>query len=143
MGKLYPLLNFNNKYDMTIYHSKLRNFSTFVMYKGRVRCIRFQDAGSASGYSEYRCSDAELCKAIEQLPAFKNKVFFIHKKETKQEVEQAVETSTATPYPKVTKIQEAIAVLESEFGVNADSVVSKSDALRLAAKHKISFPNLK
>ena len=128
---------------MTIYHSKLRNFSTFVMYKGRVRCIRFQDAGATSGYSEYRCADDELCKAIEQLPAFKSKAFFIHKQETKKEVEQAVEASTATPYPKVKKIQDAIAVLESEFGVSADSVVSKSDALRLAAKHNISFPNLK
>ena len=128
---------------MTIYHSKLRNFSTFVMYKGRIRCIRFSDAGAANGYSIYKCADNELCQAIEKLPSF-NKIFYLHKQEKPVEkTQEAVAESTATPYPKVKKIQDAIAVLESEYGVSSDSVVSKSDVLRHASKLNISFPNLK
>ena len=60
-----------------------------------------------------------------------------------EKAQEAVVESTATPYPKVKKIQDAIAVLESEYGISSDSVVSKSDVLRHASKLNISFPNLK
>ena len=128
---------------LTIYRSKTRNFATFVMYKGRVRYVRFVDQGQAYGYSIFKCTDPELCQAIEKLPSF-NKLFYLHKQEKPVEkTQEAVVESTATPYPKVKKIQDAIAVLESEYGVSSDSVVSKSDVLRHASKLNISFPNLK
>ena len=127
---------------LTIYRSKTRNFSTFVMYKGRVRCIKFDDQGAALGFSMFRSEDPELCKVIEALPTF-GKVFYIHKQEKVEQAKEEVATSTATPYLKVKKIQDAIDVLSREFGIDADSVVSKSDVLRHASKLNISFPNLK
>lgn len=126
----------------TIYRSKTRNFSTFVMYKGRVRCISFTDQGVALGFSTYTCNDPELCKVIEALPSF-GKAFQVYKKEEVNQPKKAEEIVSTTPYPKVKKIQEAIAVLESEFGVDSASIVSKSDALRYASQYNISFPNLK
>lgn len=126
----------------TVYRSKTRNFSTFVMYKGRVRCISFTDQGAACGFSTYTCNDPELCKVIEALPFF-GKAFEVYKKEEVKKPQAAAEVVSGTPYPKVKKIQDAIAVLESEFGIAADSVVSKADVLRHASKLNISFPNLK
>ena len=125
---------------ITEYRSNLINYSTFVLFKGRVVCVRFDNQGS---YSNFKSSNEELCKEIEKLPGF-NTTFYLYKQEKPVEKSQeAVAVSTATPYPKVKKIQEAIAVLESEFGVDGASIVSKSDALRYASQHNISFPNLK
>ena len=112
------------------------------MYKGRVRCIKFDDQGAALGFSMFRSEDPELCKVIEALPTFGN-VFYIHKQEKVEQAKEEVATNTATPYLKVKKIQDAIDVLSREFGIDADSVVSKSDVLRHASKLNISFPNLK
>ena len=133
-----PIFVFSTKM-ITIYHTNLKNYSTFVVYKGRVVCIRFDNQGS---YSTYKSTNPELCKVIEALPEF-GKVFYIHKQEKVEKAKEEVAVSNATPYPKVKKIQDAIAVLESEFGIAADSVVSKSDVLRHASKLNISFPNLK
>lgn len=125
---------------ITEYRSNLKNYSTFVLFKGRVVCVRFDNQGS---YSNFRTANEELCKEIEKLPGF-NSTFYLHKQEKPVEkTQEAVAESTATPYPKVKKIQDAIAVLESEYGVSSDSVVSKSDVLRHASKLNISFPNLK
>jgi hypothetical protein len=112
------------------------------MHKGRVHCIRSSDQGSALGFSTYVCQDDELAKQIEKSSTF-NKVFFVYHKEEPKKVVKENTSDTTTPYPKVKKIQDAIAVLESDFNVPSDSVVSKADALRLASQFNISFPNLK
>jgi len=135
------------------YKSSSRNLVLFLTVRGRVRCIRFSDMGATYKYSLFTTDDAKTQEALENSKKF-NKEFFLLKSSEQEKKptigEEGPETVAQQPkrkieasYPKVKRVQEAVAILEEKYGVEPGTLSKKADVLRVANQYNIEFPDLK
>ena len=107
-----------------------------VKLSGKVKFITF-----GGPRSEFKTTDVEMQKAIENSNAFKNGFIITPKGATVDtNIESANEPKS---YPGVADFQEAADILKKEYSVAHQSVRSPEAILKKAQELNVSFPDLK
>lgn len=112
-----------------------------VRVNGTTVYVRFRDMGKRINRGVYVTNDIAVANALESHPDF-DKYFFLESgtiEDTKSEPQQHIYDKE---YPDVHRTQEANKILINEYGVSKDELNSKEEALHIAEKLNILFPNL-
>ncbi len=112
-----------------------------VRINGTTVYIRFRDMGKRINRGVYVTNDSAIATALENHPDF-NKYFFLESGSIETTESKPQEHIYDKEYPDVHRTQEANKILMNEYGVSKDELNAKEDALRIAEKLNISFPNL-
>jgi hypothetical protein len=123
---------------MTVFISSILNYSTSMVVDGATYHISFTNRGKPYNYGYYVCGNDKLAKALEKHPEY-GKYFRLQEE---KKVEPKVERVYNKVYEEVKRTQEANKILVDEYGVEKDQLKSKADALSIADKLNIHFPNL-
>ncbi len=112
-----------------------------VLVDGKAVYVRFRDMGKRINRGVYVTNDLQIANALEQHPDF-NKYFFLESGTIENTNGEPQKHIYDKEYPDVHRTQEANKILIGEYGVSKDELNSKDDALRIAEKLNILFPNL-
>lgn len=124
---------------MKKYLSTERVKTIFIPVAGEMYSVRFRDMGQKANCGVFVTNDKNVADVLERHPDF-NKYFFLESGEVAEEPKP--EHVFDKEYPDVHRTQEANKVLVSEYGIDKETLKSKEDALFVASKLNISFPNL-
>lgn len=123
---------------MTIFISKIQQYSTCIILDGSTYRIEFTAKGRPYHYGYYVCKSDKLAEALKKHPAYGD----IFKEQVEEENEELKKEYKAV-YEDVTRTQSANKILVETYGIDKDKLKSKEDALRIAEELLVSFPNLK
>ena len=123
---------------MTIFISKIQQYSTCIVMDGATYRIEFTAKGKPYLYGYYVCHNDKLADALKKHPMY-GEIF--EAQEEQKQVESKKEYKAV--YEDVTRTQAANKILVETYGVDKDKLKSKDDALRIADELLVSFPNLK
>lgn len=126
---------------MKRYISTEREKLATIRVNGKTVYVRFRDMGKRLNRGVYVTNNADIADALEKDPNF-GKYFFLESGtiETGEDVPQ--QHIYDKEYPDVRRTQEANKILINEYGVSKEELNSKEDALHIAEKLNILFPNL-
>lgn len=128
-----------------IYGTNHSCLSTVINVCGEQKRIEFTGGvpvGASRVSARFNTSNESIQQAIESDDRY-GKLFFLEAIYPIKEAERVEKKGKMKEYKFITRVQDAINVLATEYEVPLDEIKSKSDVLAVSKIKNVSFPNMR
>lgn len=125
-----------------VYQAEL---STIVIVGGKPVRIEFSGGvplGNSRISARYRTTDKNIQDAIEADPRY-GSLFFLESISEIKKPERVVKNGKTREFKYITRFQDAVNVLVTEYHVPLENLTNKAEVKKAAEKKGVAFPNLR